>query len=126
MPSRQAVQGVAHPMELMLDATDQGIYVLDAEGRCTLFNRAASAMTGWRPEKGLGRSIHELIHHTQPGGSPHPLAECSALGVLRTGKGGAVTLEPRNPMFSPIEVGEDEDFRITGKVVGVVRNGGHG
>jgi PAS domain S-box-containing protein len=79
--------GTAHYLELILDATDQGIYVLDAEGRCTLFNRAASALTGWRPEEGVGRSIHELIHHTQPGGSPHPLAECSVLGVLRTGRG---------------------------------------
>ena len=50
----------------------------------------------------------------------------STVKVLRTGKGGAVTLEPRNPMFEPIEVGEDEDFRIAGKVVGVVRNGVRG
>jgi PAS domain S-box-containing protein len=87
MLSRKASPGAAYPMELILNATDQGIYVLDAQGRCTLFNRAASAMTGWRPEEGVGRSIHELIHHTRPGGSPHPLAECSVLGVLRTGRG---------------------------------------
>jgi PAS domain S-box-containing protein len=87
MRSRKASQGTTYPMELILNATDQGIYALDAQGRCTLFNQAAAAMTGWRPEEGMGRSIHELIHHTRPGGSPHPLAECSALGVLRTGQG---------------------------------------
>ncbi|RJQ69402.1 MAG: PAS domain S-box protein [Desulfobacteraceae bacterium] len=85
-PDPSAAPGSAH-LELILEATDQGIYVLDALGRCTLFNRAAAAMTGWLPEEGLGRNIHELIHHTRPGGSPHPPEECSVLGVLRTGKG---------------------------------------
>jgi PAS domain S-box-containing protein len=83
---QQAPTGASYPMDLILNATDQGIYVLDAEGRCTLFNRAASAMTGWLPEEGISRNIHELIHHTRPGGSPHPPTECPALGVLRTGK----------------------------------------
>lgn len=75
----------AYPVEMILDATDQGICVLDAAGRCTLCNRAASAMTGWSPGESLGRSIHDLIHHTRPGGSPHPIEECPALRVVQTG-----------------------------------------
>lgn len=77
--------GSAWPMKLILEATDQGIYVLDGDGRCTLFNRAASVMTGWSARESLGRSIHDLIHHTRPGGSPHPIEQCPALSVLCTG-----------------------------------------
>jgi PAS domain S-box-containing protein len=73
-------------LELILEATDQGICVVDEHGCCTLFNRAASAMTGWRPEEVLGRSLHDLIHHTQLGGSPHSPEECPVLGVLHSGK----------------------------------------
>jgi PAS domain S-box-containing protein len=73
-------------MDLILNVTDQGIYMLDAEGRCTLFNRAASDMTGWLPKEGVGRYIHELIHHSQESVAPHLPAECSALAVLQTGK----------------------------------------
>ncbi|MBI4772569.1 MAG: PAS domain S-box protein [Deltaproteobacteria bacterium] len=113
----------AQPVELILDATDQGIYVLDAEGRCTLFNRAASVMTGWGSEEGLGRSIHELIHHTRPGGSPHPPSECSVLGVLRTGEGVHKDSEiywRKNGTPFPVEYSSSpiiEDGRTIGAVV---------
>ncbi len=87
MPTPQeCVQTTAWPMELILEATDQGIYVLDGDGHCTLFNRAAAIMTGWSVRESLGRSIHDLIHHTRPGGAPHPIEECPALSVLRTGR----------------------------------------
>jgi repressor LexA len=41
--------------------------------------------------------------------------------VFRRGRGGKVVLEPRNPRHAPVVVENDPDFRIAGRVVGVVR-----
>ncbi len=86
MARRKAEAGTARHLELILEAADQGICVVDEQGRCTRFNRAASTLTGWRAEEVMGRSLHDLIHHTQRNGMPHPPEACPVLGVLRGGK----------------------------------------
>ncbi len=72
-------------LQFVLEAVDQGILAVDEEGRCTLFNRAASQMTGWSSSEIGGRKIHELIHHSRKDGSRFPEEESPILGVLRTG-----------------------------------------
>lgn len=74
-------------LRLIVESTDQGVYALDAQGRCTLFNPAASTITGWPAEEVLGRRLHQFIHHSRPDGAPCPPDACPVLGVLRTGKG---------------------------------------
>jgi len=64
-------------LSLILASTDQGVFGLDNELRCTFVNRAAVQMLGYQDEKELlGREMHPLIHHTCRDGSPLPLAEC--------------------------------------------------
>jgi PAS domain S-box-containing protein len=67
---------LANHLRLLLESTGEGIYGLDAEGRCTFINPAAAAQLGYRPEEVLGRPMHALIHHSHKDGSPYPLAEC--------------------------------------------------
>lgn len=96
----------ATPLDLIPDVVDQGIYILDGAGRCTLFNRAASLMTGWLPGEGVGRFIHELIDPRQQSGAPHLPAECTAPAALPTGtgarKGRAIYLKRDTTPF-PVE-----------------------
>ena len=67
----------AEQVRLLLDATEEGIYGVDREGRCTFINQAALRMLGYgRPEDLLGRNLHELIHHTRPDGTPYPKEHC--------------------------------------------------
>jgi PAS domain S-box-containing protein len=71
----------------LLESTGDGIYGLDADGRCTFLNRAGAALLGYSPDEVLGREMHSIIHHHREDGSPYPLEECPLLQVLRTGQG---------------------------------------
>lgn len=64
-------------IELLLDSTSEAIYGVDASGICTFVNPACLNMLGYKNESDLiGKSIHELIHHTYPDGSHYPKEEC--------------------------------------------------
>lgn len=47
---------------LLLQTTDQGIFGLDRNGRCTFINRAAARMLGYDPKALLGEPLHERLH----------------------------------------------------------------
>ena len=69
----------------LLQALGDGIYGVDRQGRCTFVNRTALAMLGYdAPGELLGRTMHDLIHHTRPDGSSYPVEACPLLGTLRT------------------------------------------
>ena len=72
-------------LRLLLDSTDQGIYGIDREGRCTFMNRAAMGMLGYEFKEVVGRNGHALIHHSRPDGSPYPVAECPIVAAIRAG-----------------------------------------
>ncbi|HZD60712.1 MAG TPA: SpoIIE family protein phosphatase [Anaerolineae bacterium] len=72
-------------IELLLQSTDEGIYGVDIDERCTFVNRAASEMTGYRPEEMLDKNVHKLIHHSYSDGSPYPEKECPIYQAYRTG-----------------------------------------
>ena len=55
-------------LQSLTDALGEGIYALDAEGRCTFLNREAERLLGWRKEELLGKPIHDIIHHQDAGG----------------------------------------------------------
>ncbi|HWK90126.1 MAG TPA: PAS domain-containing sensor histidine kinase, partial [Longimicrobium sp.] len=69
-----------------LESTDEGIYGMDADGRCTFLNRAGSEMVGWSPAEVLGKEMHALIHHHHEDGTPYPVEECP---IYRAGRAGA-------------------------------------
>ena len=70
----------------ILDSTIEGVYSNDLQGRCTFINQAAARMLGYTPEEVVGKSMHELIHHSHPDSSPYPLQECSMFQACRTGQ----------------------------------------
>jgi diguanylate cyclase (GGDEF)-like protein/PAS domain S-box-containing protein len=58
--TRQALLGSR--LQLLLEATAEGICWLDAGGRCTFVNPAAAALVGSQPEDLLGQVLHDLLH----------------------------------------------------------------
>ena len=48
---------------VLLQTTDQGIFGLDAGGRCTFVNRAAVEMLGYEPSELLGQPLHDVLYH---------------------------------------------------------------
>lgn len=47
---------------LLLQTTEQGIFGVDHNGRCTFINRSAAQMLGYTPHDLLGVSLHDLVH----------------------------------------------------------------
>ncbi|HEX7479113.1 MAG TPA: PAS domain S-box protein [Polyangiales bacterium] len=78
--AENAVRAGEERVRLLLDASAEGIFGADLEGRCTFANHAFTEMLGYqRPEQLLGKSLHPIIHHTKLDGSPFPASECPAL-----------------------------------------------
>lgn len=65
-------------IKLLMDSVSEAIYGVDLDGVCTFVNQSCVKMLGYQDERDLlGKSIHELIHHTYPNGAHYPKAECS-------------------------------------------------
>jgi len=72
--------------ELILAAAGEGIYGLCKNGTPTFVNPASVAMTGWALEDIVGKSLHELHHHTKPDGSFYPREECPIYAAFKDGQ----------------------------------------
>ncbi len=79
-------QKLQRRMELILDSAGDGIFGLDAAGNVTFANKAASSMLGWLPGQLIGKSHHDLVHHTHADGTPHPVQECPIYMAYKDGK----------------------------------------
>jgi PAS domain S-box-containing protein len=75
---------VAH-VELILGSAGEGIVGVDREGRTTFANAAAGALTGWRVDEMVGRSLDALLltpGQAPPWCAPHLSSERSLTGEL--------------------------------------------
>jgi len=83
-----------YKIQLLLDSTQEGIYGTDHQGLCTLSNKACARLLGYdSPDELLGKSMHDLMHHTKPDGTPYPVEECSAHRLSETGITGVIENE---------------------------------
>ncbi len=75
-------------LQLILDSTAEAIYGIDVQGNCTFCNRSALQLLGYRmPSDLLGKSMHQLIHHSRLDGTSLPLQECKILHSMQEGMG---------------------------------------
>lgn len=72
--------------ELILNSAGEGIYGLDSKGNTTFVNPAAAQMIGWEPEELIGKSQHQILHHSKPDGTPYPNTECPIYAAFKDGK----------------------------------------
>jgi len=72
--------------ELILNSAGEGIFGLDEAGNVTFMNKAASIMLGWKQEELIGRSHHELVHHSHSDGSKYYEEECPIYMACRDGR----------------------------------------
>ncbi|WP_028580721.1 PAS domain-containing protein [Desulfogranum japonicum] len=77
---------VQRQMELILESAGDGIFGLDADGNVTFMNRAASNMLGWSAEELIGKSHHDLVHHSYTDGSRYPVDSCPISQAYLDGK----------------------------------------
>lgn len=107
---------LAHDRLLLLESTGDGIYGIDAQGRCTFINQSAARMLGYEPDELLGKDMHALIHHSRSDRSSYPVCDCPIYRAFRVGHGCRVddevlwrrdgTAFPADYSSSPILEGE--------------------
>lgn len=70
-------------LQLILNSAGEAIYGIDNNGLCTFCNQACIIVLGYLHENELlGKSMHQLIHHTYQDGTIHPESEskiCKAI-----------------------------------------------
>jgi PAS domain S-box-containing protein len=71
---------------LTLDSAGDGIIGVDSEGRATFVNNAAERLLGFGEGELIGKSIHDLIHHSRADGSPYPADECPMRAAFTDGE----------------------------------------
>lgn len=77
---------VRRQRDLILEATGDGIYGLDANSNTTFVNPAAARMSGYTVDEMLGANLHDLIHHTRTDGSHYHVHDCPIFAAVRDGK----------------------------------------
>lgn len=63
-------------LSAVLANTRMAVFLMDADRRCAYMNDAAETLTGYRFDETRGRSLHEVIHHSRPDGTPYPVEDC--------------------------------------------------
>lgn len=70
--------------DLILDSTVEGIYGIDAAGRCSFINPSGAKMLGYTQEECLGKNLHELIHFKKEDGTLLPEEACPIYKTMVT------------------------------------------
>ncbi len=83
--AEQALEHTHHRTELILEAAGEGICGLDANGIITFINPRGAKLIGWKPEELIGKSLHDIIHHTWDGQTAVPRQDCSLCATLSDG-----------------------------------------
>jgi PAS domain S-box-containing protein len=71
--------------DVVLDTMAEGMFGLDAGGRMTFINAAASQMLGWSPDELRTGDVHDVVHFQRSDGTPLSAHDC---GVKRVGAAG--------------------------------------
>jgi two-component system sensor histidine kinase/response regulator len=89
--TQEALRESEERIRLLLDSTAEAIFGVDREGKCTFCNPATLRLLGYgMTDALLGKSMHEMMHHTRADGSPYPAEECP-IGQSRTANRGIHT-----------------------------------
>lgn len=121
--TEEAIDRLRHQNELILNAAGEGIYGLDLDGKITFVNPAAARMIEWRVEDLIGKTMHDILHHSQPDGSPYPREECSIYAAFRDGTVYHVTDEVfwrKDGICFPVEYISTPIRDDQGEVIGAV------
>ncbi len=120
--AEERLERISHQMELILNSAGEGICGLDIEGNITFINPYGAKVIGWEAREIIGKSMHDIFHHSKPDGTHYQPEECPIYKSLRNGS----TYHIDNEVFwrkdgegFPVEY-ISTPIREGGKVVGAV------
>lgn len=73
-------------LELIVNSAGEGIFGLDLDGNVTFMNKAATIMLGWEQEELIGKSHHDMVHHSHINGSHYKEEDCPIHQACQDGK----------------------------------------
>jgi two-component system, sensor histidine kinase and response regulator len=76
---------LANSLRMLLESAGEGIYGIDADGRCTFMNTAAAGALGIDTSKVMGEFTHPLFHHKRADGSVIPFVDSPIYQVMHGG-----------------------------------------
>jgi PAS domain S-box-containing protein len=83
-----ALRGSEEKVRLLLNSVYEAIYGVDTNGNCTFCNPSCLRLLGYEEEEDLiGKTVHDLIHHTYPDGTLYPSDECRIYNAYINKKG---------------------------------------
>ena len=86
LPASGRLQALRQQIDRLLDGEEAGVYGVDREGRATLVTPAVAAMTGHALDELVGRTMHEVLHHSHADGAGYPREDCPIYAAFRDGK----------------------------------------
>lgn len=71
-------------LDLILNATGEGIYGIDTNGNCIFMNTSALTMLGYASQQDvLSKNNHQLFHYAYANGSPYNFQQCPIYKALQ-------------------------------------------
>jgi formate hydrogenlyase transcriptional activator len=80
------VQALRRKLELVFEGQRDAVYAVDRNGRTTLVTPSLMALTGHSEAEMLGRSPHEILHHSHSNGERYPVECCPIFSACRDGR----------------------------------------
>lgn len=71
---------------LILNAAGEGVYGLDNQGRLTFANQASTDILGWSESDCIGKSAHQLHHHSHADGTSYEREDCPIYAAFKDGE----------------------------------------
>ncbi len=68
--------------QVITDNASAALFIVDTKGYCTFMNPAAEVLTGYSFQEAHDHTLHALLHHSYPDGSPYPAQHCPITQVL--------------------------------------------
>ena len=121
--AKPAIETLRRQQQLILNAIGEGVYGVDLQGNATFVNPAAAQMVGWEPEELIGKSMHQILHHSRSDCSPYPQEQCPIYAAFQDGIVHRVTEEVfwrKDGTSFPVEYISTPMRDEQGKLVGAV------
>ncbi len=118
------LEALRRQYQLILNAVGEGVYGLDLQGNVTFVNPAAATMIDWEMEDLIGKSMHQVLHHSHSDGTHYPRESCPIYAAFQDGSTQRVTDEVfwrKDGTSFPVEYistpMRDEQGQVIGAVV---------
>lgn len=87
------LEALRRQYQLILNAVGEGVYGLDLQGNVTFVNPAAALMIDWEMEDLIGKSMHQVLHHSHSDDTHYPRESCPIYAAFQDGSTQRVTDE---------------------------------